>query len=307
MQDSSLSVRLLQLHFSAISQKNIASVHSASEITQSINTLEEMALILVQKGNLLVQNQSLVYDLTPGQGLFLNCHQAYDLTAAVQDTDADLLLFNPSFICGEFDTALTVKYLIPFLKSQECRAIFLETNDSSSSNVLEAGEKLKALLEEKPFAFEFSCKEVLCRLFRLLLSYHHGQSSQHEYRRNNEPSPNDVTRINNAIAFFKDHYMYSISLEDIADAVHLSISECCRCFRRTVNASPIEYLNKYRVLESLKKIQAGDALANNISTLAYSVGFNSPSYYNKVFRRYLNCTPSNYKRDYHPLLSREES
>jgi AraC-like DNA-binding protein len=49
-------------------------------------------------------------------------------------------------------------------------------------------------------------------------------------------------------------------------------------------------------------MKAGDAIADNISNLAYSVGFNSPSYYNHVFRRYFDCTPSCYKRKFIPTF-----
>ena len=40
----------------------------------------------------------------------------------------------------------------------------------------------------------------------------------------------------------------------------------------------------------------GSAEADSIADLAASVGFNSPSYYNKLFRKYLNCTPTEYKK-----------
>ena len=36
--------------------------------------------------------------------------------------------------------------------------------------------------------------------------------------------------------------------------------------------------------------------AETISDLALSVGFNSTSYFNKWFRHYLKCTPTQYKQ-----------
>ena len=85
-------------------------------------------------------------------------------------------------------------------------------------------------------------------------------------------------------------------LEDLSRSIHISKSECCRCFKRTLQVTPIEYLMKYRIFKAANMIQHDDPLSHSISELAFAVGFNNASYFNKVFRQYLKCTPSEYKR-----------
>lgn len=36
----------------------------------------------------------------------------------------------------------------------------------------------------------------------------------------------------------------------------------------------------------------------SISNIAFDVGFNGTSYFGKVFKKYMNCTPSQYRNKY---------
>ena len=44
-------------------------------------------------------------------------------------------------------------------------------------------------------------------------------------------------------------------------------------------------------------IQSDDPHARSMSDLAFAVGFNNASYFNKVFKQFLKCTPSEYKKE----------
>jgi AraC-like DNA-binding protein len=300
MQDTTLPVRLLQFSFSAVSH-GCPDANMAAFL-ESVTTTSEMSVLLVQDGSLQVNTKKDGYTLSQGDILFLNSHQTYQLTDVERkDTKADLLLFNPDFMFSEFDTSLTSQYLLPFLKSAHCSSFLLPEGEAQLS-YRSICDSIRVLLDEKPFAYELSCRELLCKLYRMILTYSRERTSAVQSKRTSSPSSYDITRIKEALAFFQENYMNPIALNEIADAIHLSISECCRCFRRTVDATPIEYLNKFRIMESIKKMKAGDAIADNISNLAYSVGFNSPSYYNQIFRRYFDCTPSIYKRKFIPAF-----
>jgi AraC-like DNA-binding protein len=299
MHDTNLPVRLLQFSFS-VGSKAISG-NQAKDFLNSVTTTSEMTILSVTKGNLQVITPDKVYSLSSGDRLFLNSRQTYHVTSINQGSfEGDLLLFHPDFLFGEFDTVLTCKYLIPFMNNPHCGSFLLPKGDDPY-DFESICDSVKVLIDEQSFAYELTCKELLCKLFRMLLSYSRELADTKQSKATSVPSCYDITRMKEAMAFFRENYMNPIALEEIADAIHLSTSECCRCFRRTVDATPIEYLNKYRILESIKRIKAGDAIADNISNLAYSVGFNSPSYYNLIFRRYFDCTPSKYKRKFAPV------
>ena len=58
--------------------------------------------------------------------------------------------------------------------------------------------------------------------------------------------------------------------------------------------SPVEYLNRYRIYRAAKTIYKDPLSVDGFSDLAFSSGFNNASYFNKMFRRYLECTPSEF-------------
>ena len=93
--------------------------------------------------------------------------------------------------------------------------------------------------------------------------------------------------------------MEAVTLDDIANSIMVSKSECCRCFKRTLGITPFEYLMKYRIQESAKRIQRRPQ--DSISEIAGSVGFNNTSYFNKIFKKYMECTPSEYRNSTHTI------
>ena len=103
-------------------------------------------------------------------------------------------------------------------------------------------------------------------------------------------------RAKEAIRYIEEHYANPISLDDIAASIHVSKSECCRCIRRCMKMTPFEYLMKYRIFRAASILQMNVPAPRSMSALAFSVGFNNASYFNKVFKQYLHCTPSEYKR-----------
>ena len=105
----------------------------------------------------------------------------------------------------------------------------------------------------------------------------------------------DEKRVRKAMEYIHKHYAENISLENIADEIFISKSECCRSFKRILNMTPFEYLMEYRVFKSTQLLCNSN---DSIAIIALSVGFNGISYYGKVFKKYMNCTPSEYRREH---------
>jgi transcriptional regulator GlxA family with amidase domain len=92
--------------------------------------------------------------------------------------------------------------------------------------------------------------------------------------------------------FIKDHCGEKLTLDDIAAAADISTRECTRCFARCINTSPIVYLTQTR-LSMAADLLAGSA--KSIIEISEECGFSSPSYFGKVFREAMGCTPKEYR------------
>lgn len=95
-------------------------------------------------------------------------------------------------------------------------------------------------------------------------------------------------RLKRMIQFITTNYKSKRTLEDIAKSANISKSEALRCFAFHTKTTPIDYLNNYRINISIKLISD---TTDSISDISSSLGFSSPSYFNKVFKKTTGYTP----------------
>lgn len=256
---------------------------------------EEVEFFIVESGEACLLLPDSKITLHAGDGAFINQNQLHSVHSTGETLcTIRVLKFHPSLLFGYGHTQLSVKYLTPILSSPSIRCLPLKPGTLESKQLLTLVEETISCCLENQFGSELKIKSLLCRLWYELLFLFRLES------RNAAPiqaqSNTDSERTKHAILFIEEHHREPLTLEEIADSIHVSKSECCRCFQRALGLSPFEYLMKYRIFESTRKMMCGCAEAESISELAASVGFNSPSYYNKLFRKYVKCTPSEYKK-----------
>ena len=108
-----------------------------------------------------------------------------------------------------------------------------------------------------------------------------------------QESGTPVSRVKKAIRYMNENYAAKLSLDDIAAACNLSKSEFCRSFKRITRQTAFEYLMDLRIRKSIRLLEREGM---SVTETALASGFSSSSYYTEVFRRYMNCTPSEYLR-----------
>ena len=97
-----------------------------------------------------------------------------------------------------------------------------------------------------------------------------------------------------AMTFIHSFYAEPISRSDVAAHVGLSERHLTRCFHQEVGLTPITYLNRYRVKQARRLLDAGQ---KGITEIAGEVGFSSSSYFTRVFRDEMGVSPREYLRN----------
>ncbi len=100
--------------------------------------------------------------------------------------------------------------------------------------------------------------------------------------------------INKILKLIKENCKKNeFSLINASDMLLLSQSYICRLIKKELNSTFIELLNKERVEEAKKLIdEREDSI--NFKTIYSQVGFTSQQYFNVIFKKYTNMTPSQY-------------
>lgn len=201
------------------------------------------------------------------------------------------VLFDVSYIFESDDSFLSLKYKNSVTNNPSAGSFIFSRKNTNDRDCLRLIEALMKTNLDKKYGYELQTKSLLCNFWTTLLE----RSDELIPSRESELMSVNESRVKCAVAYIHSNYMNEITLDDIAQSIHVSKSECCRCFKKTTNLSPFEYLMRERIIESARKMQRNDAESNSINELAISVGFNNSSYYNKIFKKYMLTTPTHYR------------
>ena len=87
-----------------------------------------------------------------------------------------------------------------------------------------------------------------------------------------------------------------ITLEQVAAQVGCSKHHLSQVINETLNQSFYDYINYFRVEEVKSMLAARQYRDHKIASIAYDAGFNSLSAFNEVFKKFMGCTPSAYRK-----------
>lgn len=260
------------------------------------NWHDEIEIIIINHGQAYFFTNEKSVVLNPGNGVIINANQIHSI-APVNITEGCSLYsvsFHPAFIFGYGAITLTDKYITPVLASKHFRFITLNEDNPGESLLIDMiNEIIATNLIKKP-GYELITKSWLCKLWCNLFEILTPSSNKNKKTRRGISL--DESRAKEIINYIEAHYDEKVTLDEIAEKINISKSECCRCFKRAINMTPVEYLMSFRIFKAASLIKNNDPKASSFSDLAYNVGFNNASYFNKVFKEFLNCTPSQYKK-----------
>jgi AraC-like DNA-binding protein len=95
--------------------------------------------------------------------------------------------------------------------------------------------------------------------------------------------------IARAKQYIDENYTEDICLEDVAGHAHVSMFYLCKLFKSTTGITFSEYLCRKRIEQAKEKLMD---LHTRISEVAYQVGFQSLTHFNRVFKRIVGHSPT---------------
>ncbi len=104
-----------------------------------------------------------------------------------------------------------------------------------------------------------------------------------------------IEKFNLIFDYINDNYMEEISLDTIADVAGFSKFHFSRLFKQFTDMSFYDYLNQRRVKEAEKLLLNPNL---SITEVAMRSGFSSISTFNRVFKNFKECTPTEFKNLY---------
>lgn len=116
----------------------------------------------------------------------------------------------------------------------------------------------------------------------------------HEHPYKNQYSRKEQDRLRKIYAFIDRHYQEKIELQQVAQLSNLSKEAFCRYFKKVTGNTFIDFLNQYRISQSKRMLMSG----KSVGEACYHSGFESLSYFNRVFKKLTGENPSGFRKRY---------
>jgi two-component system response regulator YesN len=95
--------------------------------------------------------------------------------------------------------------------------------------------------------------------------------------------------LSQAVNFIKENYAKPLQLSSVAEKCEISQGYLSRLFQEFLNTTFIDYLNTLRIGEAVKLLRND---RKSVKEVSYLVGYADPNYFSRIFRRYMNVSPS---------------
>lgn len=93
----------------------------------------------------------------------------------------------------------------------------------------------------------------------------------------------------------KNYSNHSLSVGDIANYIKIDRTYLYRLFKSEANISVIDYITQCRMNKALDLLKDSTP---SIKEVAVSVGFSDQMYFSRIFKKYFNKTPSEYRNSF---------
>ena len=97
------------------------------------------------------------------------------------------------------------------------------------------------------------------------------------------------------ITFLEKNYQHTITLTTLANEFHISKQWLILKFKKSVNKTPLEYLNEIRMNHGKNFLTNSD---HTINEIAEKCGFNNVYYFSNFFKKHTGISPSDYRKSF---------
>lgn len=159
------------------------------------------------------------------------------------------------------------------MDSLDAIGIDLQKINISSAEIFDNIQKSDTLSELREFA-----SKTISRYIYLISEY---RTLQHE------------VIINKVLEFLKENYYYDLSLDEIASKVYLSPGYLNNLFKASTGTTIYEYITRLRMETAVNLLKNS---TNKIQDISRQVGYNSTQSFIRLFKKYYNMTPVEFRR-----------
>ena len=247
----------------------------------------QVELFYMKSGSLEYTTPHGTWLFTEGMGGMVNSNVLHrSRPVSMKNENIQLLhIFDPALLSGGHGNRMEREYILPLVTDQRTEVIMLRPEEAGEKEII---DWIRGAfdLSDRQWGYEFALRESLTQIWLRLLTL-----VQPRYAGKNSNTMADG-KIKQMMIYIHEHYRESISVEQLAESVYISKRVCFRIFQENLHMSPVEYMRSYRIQRACQMLAES---GKNITEIAQECGFGTSSYFGKLFRREMECTPEQYR------------
>lgn len=168
----------------------------------------------------------------------------------------------------------------------------IELNEAGQKHVEGILFSIMKEMKMKQTSYEFLVKTKLAELLIYAVRCKNGENSTMKA----EPVRTEkYKKISEIAEYINEYYHSDISLSDISKYFYISKCYLSRIFKEITGFTVNEYINIIRVKKAQQLLEHSD---HNITEIAEQVGYDSITYFEKIFKKYLEISPLKYRKKF---------
>ena len=238
-----------------------------------------------------------VYSADQGDVFIINSAVFHLLEAADPENFGTLAIyFMPEIIHQPGTGDLDSEFLLLFRNCQQSFNPKVSLSPEGSREVLQLIDRISEELWGQREFYRIAVKNLLCQILLIL-----NRTTKLPYTGTGGLNlrPRDISRLKPLFDCVHGHYSQKLTLRELARVSKMSVTHLCRYFKQVTGKTITEYITRYRI-DRAKEMLIEDE--RSITWIASEVGFESHSYFDRVFHEVTRMTPHDFRKRFAPRV-----
>lgn len=202
----------------------------------------------------------------------------------------DALVFSPVMLGAGSGDRCTNECIRPIVKGNVRTNVCIRREAAVYEQAESVAARIFACVHDNSASADLLLKSELLRLIWLL-----EEGGEILFEKNGIEGETEAIRP--ALEYMAQNFREDITVEQLAELVHLSKSHFMRCFRKAVGIGAIEHLTQLRIQAACEALGDG---GEQIADIAFACGYSNLSNFNRQFLKRVGCSPKEYRKRNRP-------
>jgi len=286
----SLNLKENRIHGNFILPFSVYHCEINDNVSHSIVTHwhEEIEIIVIEKGMAEFRVDLDSYILKEGDILIIkpfSLHSIYPVDN--MHCNWNVMVFDLGMLNSSTTDGCLIKYFAPIFNNEHQLPILINNDLNGFNEIYSTINKVLNCFNSQNTAFELKLKSLLFYLFSLLYE------NDLVLKKKTSSLTNESTeKIKTTLNYIHENYMHELPISDISNTCNFSQYYFMKFFKKHLGITCNEYVNVYRLAMASKLLNTTD---KSITEISFETGFNSVSYFNKLFKEKFKITPKEFR------------